>query len=183
MPPCARMGKAMRRRLAVMTIVGIAGLLPVRAQETWTEYRAAEQGFVISFPGAPKLATTALAGKTPLTHHVYKSMAAQRAYEVSVLEFAGGVNGQKWDTACFGRLIAAYAKGSGSSLLSQNPVTIGGRSGLEAVTEDPKHDRYHLIDVLAAGTRVYLLISVGPKGHEASIDAKRFRDSFSLIAP
>jgi len=51
------------------------------------------------------------------------------------------------------------------------------------VTEDPKHDRYHLIDVLAAGTRAYLLISVGPKGHEASTDAKRFRDSFNLIAP
>jgi len=173
----------MCRRLAVMAIVGIAGLLPVRAQETWTEYRAAEQGFVISFPGAPKLATKALAGKTPLTHHEYKFVAAQRVYEVSVLEFANGGSRKMWDTAYLGRLIALYAKGSGSSLLSQNPTAIGGRSGLEAVTEDPIHDRYHLIDVLAAGTRVYLLISIGPKGHEASIDAKRFRDSFNLIAP
>jgi hypothetical protein len=87
------------------------------------------------------------------------------------------------DTAYLGRLIASYAKGSGSTLLSQNPVAIDGRAGLEAVTEDPAHDRYHLIDVLPTRGRVYLLVSEGVKGHEASMEAKRFRDSFKLIGP
>jgi hypothetical protein len=100
---------------------------------------------------------------------------------VSVLEFVGGRGGEKLDTAYLARLIASYAKGSGSTLPSQNPATVAGQTGLEAVTEDAEHDRYHLINVFAAGVRVYLVVSEGPKGHEVSAEAKRFRGSFKLI--
>jgi len=31
------------------------------------------------------------------------------------------------------------------------------------------------------GTKLYLLVSVGPKGHETGADASRFRDSFRLL--
>ena len=54
---------------------------------------------------------------------------------------------------------------------------------MEAVTEDVAHDRYHLVDVLASGTRVYLVASEGPKGHDTSAEAKRFLGSFKLLAP
>ena len=125
--------------------------------------------------------TRTLAGKMPLIYHEYQFATDREAYQVSVLEFVGNVSQETWDTVYLGRLITSYARGSGSTLRSQNSTIIGGRTGLEAATEDPTHDRYHLIDVFAAGGRVYLLASEGPKGHEASADAKRFLDSFKLV--
>jgi len=38
-----------------------------------------------------------------------------------------------------------------------------------------------LADLIADADRVYLIASIGPKGHESSADAKRFRDSFKLL--
>jgi predicted Zn-dependent protease len=40
----------------------------------------------------------------------------------------------------------------------------------------------HLIDVVPGGNdRIYMLVTAGPKGHVASDDAQRFRDSFKLV--
>jgi len=78
-----------------------------------------------------------------ISRHEYQFATDRKAYQVSVLEFASNISQEKRDTAYLGRLVASYARGSGSTLRSQNSTTIGGRSGLEAVTEDPTHDRYY----------------------------------------
>ena len=87
--------------------------------------------------------TRTLAGKTPLIYHEYQFATDREAYQVSVLEFVGNVSQETWDTVYLGRLITSYARGSGSTLRSQNSTIIGGRTGLEAATEDPTHDRYY----------------------------------------
>jgi hypothetical protein len=166
----------MRPVFASMAIA-LAAAAPAAAQQAWTDYRSAEHGFAVSFPAAPKPKPNA-GERAPFE---IQAAAGNKIYDITVIEPAGG-GPEKSDTAFLGRLIAAYAKGSASTLRSQNPTTVAGRPALEAVTEDPAHDRYHLVDVFAAGGRVYIVGSMGPKGHEASADAKRFRNSFKLIA-
>ena len=59
--------------------------------------------------------------------------------------------------------------------------TIAGRAGFEAIADDSKGKLSHLIDVVPAGDRIYMLVSAGPHSHATSGDAERFRDSFRLI--
>jgi hypothetical protein len=72
-------------------------------------------------------------------------------------------------------------KGSSSTLRTQQPRTIAGQSGVEAVSDDDQNNMHHLIDIVIANGRVYIVVSAGPKGHETGADAMRFRDSFALI--
>jgi predicted Zn-dependent protease len=77
--------------------------------------------------------------------------------------------------------VNAYAKGSESRLRKRGPATIAGRSGFEAIADDGKSKLSHLIDVVPAGDRIYMLVTAGPKGHATGDDAGRFRDSFRLL--
>ena len=156
---------------------------PVAAQEKWTDYRAPDQAFAVQFPAIPKVTSKAVEGKAPLTHHEYQVALGDTVYSVSVMQFTGGKGPDHPDTAYLGGLIASYAKGTKTTLRSQNPVTLVGYPALEAVTEDVATNHYHLLDVFAAGARVYLIVSEGPRGHEAGADAKRFRNSFKLLGP
>ncbi|MGH6832406.1 MAG: hypothetical protein ACRECM_05200, partial [Methyloceanibacter sp.] len=79
------------------------------------------------------------------------------------------------------KLVNAYAKGSESRLRKRGPATIAGRSGFEAIADDNKSKLSHLIDVVPAGDRVYMLVTAGPKSHATGDDAQRFRDSFRLL--
>ena len=170
-----------RVALAIFCFAAWGGAAAAQAQ--WSQYRYPDVGFAVQFPGAPKISSTPLAGTTPATHHQYQAEAAGKVYRISAIAFANGRGPENPDLVYLDRLVAAYAVGSKTTLRSQNPITIAGHPALEAVTEDVAHDRYHLLDVLAAGPHVYLVISEGPKGHETSTDAKRFRDSFTLIGP
>ena len=63
----------------------------------------------------------------------------------------------------------------------RGPATIDGRSGFEAIADDNKSKLSHLIDVVPAGDRIYMLVTAGPKGHATSDDAEKFRDSFRVL--
>jgi hypothetical protein len=170
----------MRLGLALLAFA-FAASAPAAAQEKWTDFRDSAQGFAVQFPGPPKVTSTQVAGKFPLTHHQYQLAAANRVYNVSVMEYAKGSSPDTSGTAYLSILIANYAKGTKTVLRTQNTTTIAGHPALEAVTEDAANDRYHLVDIFAAPPRVYLIVSEGPKGHESSAEAKRFRSSFNLI--
>lgn len=60
-------------------------------------------------------------------------------------------------------------------------MTIAGRSGFEAIADDGKSKLSHLIDVVPAGDRIYMLVTAGPKSHATGDDAERFRDSFRVL--
>ena len=63
---------------------------------------------------------------------------------------------------------------------SRGPKTIAGRDGFEAITDDGKGKVNHLVSIVPAGDRIYMLVSAGPRGHATSDDAERFRSSFRV---
>jgi hypothetical protein len=174
-----------KRREAVR--IGFAALFALAlaagtaaAQEKWIDYREPAQGFAVQFPGPPKVTRTDVRGKFPLTHFQYEFVTANRVYNISVMAFTKDAPDTS-GIAFLSGLIANYAKGTKTALRTQNTAAIAGHPALEAVTEDAANDRYHLVDIFAVAPRVYLIVSEGPKGHETSTEAKRFRNSFKLI--
>ena len=86
---------------------------------------------------------------------------------------------QKPDSAYFQNLMKNYAEGSKTSLRSSSMITLAGRPAMEGITDAAQTT--HLVDLMAAGDRVYLIVYVGSKGEETGSEAKRMRDSFKLL--
>jgi len=147
----------------------------------WTEFQSAERGFAVSFPGTPKTTSAPVEGQNPLVQYDFQvSVGEDTVYSVVVFEYPAG-KGPSPDTDAFLKLVNAYSKGSESRLRKRGPATIDGRSGFEAIADDNKSKLSHLIDVVPAGDRVYMLVTAGPKSHATSGDAERFRDSFRVL--
>jgi hypothetical protein len=81
----------------------------------------------------------------------------------------------------FAKVVDAYAKGSNSTVRTKTAKLVDQRPGYEAVAEDGRGELNHLINLVANGDRVYMIISAGEKGHAKDDDAKRFRDGFRLL--
>lgn len=151
------------------------------AEPQWTEFQSAERGFAVSFPGAPKTTSAPVEGQNPMTQHDFQvSIGEDTVYSVVVFEYPAG-KGPNPNTDAYLKLVNAYAKGSESRLRKRGPATIAGRSGFEAIADDGKSKLSHLIDVVPAGDRIYMLVTAGPKSHASSDDAERFRDSFRVL--
>jgi hypothetical protein len=190
-------GRAMPIRsfaLAVAALLALAA--PGLAEETaksqaapeapqWQEFHFPERGFVASFPGVtqkPKAASTPVSGQNPLLQHDYQvTVGDDVVYSVVVFEYPEGRAPNPPKPDYFSKVVAAYAKGSDTRVRNKDSKTIDGRPGYEATAEDGNGKLNHLIDVVANGDRIYMLISAGPKGHAKSEDAVRFRDGFRLL--
>ena len=147
----------------------------------WTEFQSTERGFAISFPGTPKATSAPVEGQNPLLQYDFQvSLGEDTVYSVVVFEYPAG-KGPSPDTDAYLKLVNAYAKGSESRLRKRGPATIAGRPGFEAIADDGKSKLSHLIDVVPAGDRIYMLVTAGPKGHATGDDAERFRDSFRVL--
>jgi hypothetical protein len=151
------------------------------AEPQWTEFQSTERGFSVSFPGTPKTTSAPVEGQNPLLQYDFQvSLGDDTVYSVVVFEYPEG-KGPNPDTDSYLKLVNAYAKGSESRLRKRGPATIDGRSGFEAIADDSKSKLSHLVDVVPAGDRIYMLVTAGPKGHATSDNAVRFRDSFHLL--
>jgi hypothetical protein len=147
----------------------------------WTEFLSPERGFAVSFPGKPKTTTTPVEGQNPLVQYDFQvSGGEETVYTVVVFEYPQG-KGPNPDNDAYLKLVNAYAKGSESRLRKRGPATIAGRSGFEAIADDNKSKLSHLIDVVPAGDRIYMVVTAGPRSHATGDDAVRFRDSFRLL--
>jgi hypothetical protein len=171
--------------LALVTVVSGTfaqnGQPPAESEPQWSEFQSAERGFAISVPGAPKTASTQVEGQNPLLQYDYQvSVGEDTVYSVVVFEYPQG-KGPAPDADTYLKLVNAYAKGSESRLRKRGPATIAGRAGFEAISDDSKTKLSHLIDVVPAGDRIFMLVTAGPRGHATSKDAVRFRDSFRLL--
>ena len=69
-----------------------------------------------------------------------------------------------------------YTEGSKTTLRTSKPATIGGKPGIDGISD--AGNSAHQVQIMAAGDRIYMVIYVGPKGQENSADATRFRNSF-----
>ena len=147
----------------------------------WSEFQSSERGFAIAFPGTPKTASTQVEGQNPLLQYDFQvSVGEDTVYSVVVFEYPEG-KGPAPDADTYLKLVNAYAKGSETRLRKRGPATIAGRSGFEAISDDNKTKLSHLIDVVPADDRIYMLVTAGPRGHATSKDAVRFRDSFRVL--
>ncbi|MEZ5828548.1 MAG: hypothetical protein R3D01_09335 [Hyphomicrobiales bacterium] len=151
----------------------------------WREFHFTDRGFVASFPGvttAPKAVSTPVAGQNPLLQHDYQvSIGDDTVYSVVVFEYPEGRAPNPAKPDYFAKVVAAYAKGSDTRVSRKETKIIDGRPGYEAFVEDTRGKLNHLIDIVANGDRIYMLVSAGPKGHAKSEDAEKFRDSFRLL--
>jgi hypothetical protein len=176
------------RGAALGALLLAAGVLASFAQEQpsgqdlqWAEFHSPERGFAVSFPGKPRTTSAPVEGQNPLTQYDFQvSVGDDIVYSVVVFEYPEG-KGPNPDNDAYLKLVNAYAKGSESRLRKRGPATIAGRSGFEAIADDSKSKLSHLIDVVPAGDRVYMVVTAGPRGHATSDDAVRFRDSFRLL--
>ncbi len=147
----------------------------------WSEFQSPERGFAVSFPGTPKTTSAPVEGQNPLTQYDFQvSLGESTVYSVVVFEYPAG-KGPSPDNDAYVKLVNAYAKGSESRLRKRGPATVAGRPGFEAIADDGKGKLSHLIDVVPAGDRIYMLVTAGPKSHATGDDAERFRDSFRVL--
>jgi hypothetical protein len=154
---------------------------PASPEPQWTEFKSPERGFAVSFPGQPKTTSAPVEGQNPLIQYDFQvSVGEETVYSVVVFEYPAS-KGPKPDNDAYLKLVNAYAKGSESRLRKRGPATIDGRSGFEAIADDGKSKISHLIDVVPAGDRIYMLATAGPKSHATSDEAIRFRDSFRVL--
>jgi hypothetical protein len=155
--------------------------VPALAVDQWSPFSSPEHGFRADFPAAPTLTTTGTPGKDKMVQYEFQTaLGTDYAYEVAVLEFGAGYTAPSATEEIYRKLVEGYANGSNSTLRFQHSRTIAGQPGIEAISDDDKNDMHHLIDIVIANGRVYIVVSAGPKGHEASPAAFRFRDSFSV---
>jgi hypothetical protein len=151
----------------------------------WEEFHFSERGFVVSFPGIttkPRAASTPVSGQNPLLQHDYQvSLGDDTVFSVVVLEYPEGRAPNPARPSYYTKVIKAYAKGSKTRVRKKAPRIIDRRPGYEAMAETGRGKLDHLIDIVANGDRIYMLVSAGPRGHAKSKDAKRFRDSFRLL--
>jgi Pentapeptide repeats (8 copies) len=146
----------------------------------WSEFQSPERGFAISFPATPQKTSAPVAGQNPLIRYSFQACEGDdTVYTLVVLEYPTG-KAPKPDDNFYVKMVSAYAKDSQSRVRKRGPKTIAGRDGFEAITDDDKEKVNHLVDIVPAGDRVYMLISAGPRHHATSDDAERFRDSFHL---
>jgi hypothetical protein len=137
-------------------------------EEKWTDFNSPKYGFAAQFPKAPAESPVGPNQRNFLTD------LGDTAYLVSVVEKAAAK--QDWQ-----KLVELYAKGSGSKVRTQRPATIVGHAGVEAITDDEANNVSSLVYMTVVGNRLYQIVSAGPKGHETSADANRFRDSFRIL--
>ena len=151
----------------------------------WAEFQAPERGFAVSFPGTPKLTSTAVEGQNPLVQYDYQvNVGDDTVYTVVVFEYSSGKGPSPVTDDFYVKLVNAYAKGSESRLRKRGAATVGGRSGFEAIADGDsgKGKLNHLVDVVPAGDRIFMLVAAGPKGFATGDEAEKFRDSFRVLA-
>ena len=156
---------------------------PQAAQEAqpWPQFKSPARGFEIAFPSTPKATSAAVAGQNPLIRYSFEAYQGDdTVYRLVVLEYPAGKAPNPPGETLYVKMVAAYAKDSESKVRKGGPATIAGRQGFEAITDDGKGRVNHLVSIVPAGDRIYMLVSAGPRGHATSDDAELFRNSFHL---
>jgi hypothetical protein len=157
---------------------------PPAPEPQWAEFQSPERGFAVSFPGTPKLTSTPVEGQNPLVQYDYQvNVGEDTVYTVVVFEYSSGKGPNAVNDDFYVKLVNAYAKGSESRLRKRGAATVAGRSGFEAIADGDsgKGKLNHLVDVVPAGDRIFMLVAAGPKGFATGDDAEKFRDSFRIL--
>ena len=74
----------------------------------------------------------------------------------------------------------AYTDGSKTTLRSSRLLTWVGHSAIEGIAD--AEGGAHVIDIMTAGDRIYLVVYAGAKGQETAPKALHMRDSFKVLS-
>jgi hypothetical protein len=166
------------RRFALVLLTLAFHFVPASAQDRWGEFRSDAGGFLVMLPQTPTI-TSRQIGKTKATQTMFLIESGTTVYLVSVIQMEKGKGPKNPGQAYFQNLMKNYAEGSKTALRTSKAATIAGKPGIEGISD--AGTSAHLVQILAAGDRVYMVVYVGPKGQESSADATRFRGSFRLL--
>ena len=167
----------MRALLLLSSLLFAFSVVAARQHSEWQEYRSDADGFSIEMPGTPKVTTQDL-GKGA-TQKMFSVEVGGETYFASVIQLAPGNGPRNPDENYFAMLMKAYVDGSGTTLRLTRMTTWAGHAAMEGISDTASAT--HLIDITAAGDRLYLVVFAGAKGSENEPKAKRLRDSFKLL--
>lgn len=168
----------MRIFLSIIFVLVALAAVPAQQHDDWREFRSEADGFLIEMPGTPKIETRDL-GKGA-TQKMFSVEIGQESYFASVIQMAPGDGPRNPDESYFSILMKAYTDGSTTTLRSSRMTTWAGHTAMEGISDAEAGT--HLIDITAAGDRVYLVVFAGAKGSETEAKARRLRDSFKLLS-
>jgi len=166
------------RRFAFAVVALALQFAPASAQDSWREFRADADGFVVSLPQEPTV-TSRRIKDTKATQSMFLIEKGDLAYLVSVVHMEKGTGPKNPDLKYFQNLMKNYTEGSSTTLRTSKSATIAGKPGIDGISD--AGNSAHQVQIMASGDRVYMVIYVGPKGQENSSDATRFRNSFKLL--
>lgn len=171
----------MRRLAAFLALLLLVVTAGDSVAQQWVDFTSKEIGFTAQFPETPTTKVEqAKAGNVSYTEHWFSVDHGEQAYIIVMFDYPSGTLPRNPSTNYLSDRIKDFAKGSGTVVRSQYPVTIAGRPGMEAITDDDAQNIHYLLDILVVGNRMFALLSGGGKGHETSDDAIRFRNAFRL---
>jgi len=165
------------RRFAFAAFVLALQLVPASAQDQWREFRSDSDGFSVSLPQTPTI-TSRRVGTSNASQTNFL-IDGPTTYLVSVVQLEKGTGRKNPDQAYFQNLLKNYVEGSKTTLRTSKAATIAGKPGIDGISD--AGNSTHLVQVLASGDRIYMVVYVGPKGQENSADPTRYRRSFKLL--
>ena len=174
-----------RRALCLAVVLALCGSVPGAAQTAlrWTEFFPGDGSFAVEFPGTPTVsAEVKQVGTVRYRETSCFLDLGMQVFAVMIRQYEPGTLPKTPDQAYLVERVKEFAAGSETKARTPASRVISGHPALEAVTDDEAKNIHYLIDVLAVDDRLYVILSGGPQGHEASADALRFRDSFRLTA-
>lgn len=167
----------MRVFLLVAILLFTFSAVSAQQHNEWQEYRSQADGFSIEMPGTPKVETRDL-GKGA-TQKMFSVEIGAESYFASVIDLGPGNGPKNTDEAYFSVLMKAYADGSTTTLRSSRMTTWAGHAAMEGIADAAAGT--HLIDITAAGDRIFLVVFAGAKNSENEPKARHLRDSFKLL--
>jgi hypothetical protein len=172
-----------RLPLRILVFAALATSLTLgaaRAAEPWKEFRSAEGGFAVSFPGTPKTNVGAPNQTGPISHSFYVD-AGPSSYVVMYIDYQPGTLSGKDPQGLFDSGRDNLVKGKKVKIRVDRKFTLADHPARKIVIEGADGS-IQIFNLYLVKDRVYEVISGGPKGFDKSADAKRFNDSFRFIA-
>ncbi|MBV9756384.1 MAG: hypothetical protein JO047_04960 [Alphaproteobacteria bacterium] len=148
------------------------------ADHQWHEFRSSKAGFVVQFPGEPKVdANPPEADGRSETR--YTIDLGDTAYIVAVDEYAPGKLTNANPMVLLDSAQGAVLKGLNGTLRQRRAVTVSGFPGREILFDTADHNTGK-VRVYVVRNRLYQTWYLGPSGQETRPDVDRFLNSFRV---
>lgn len=161
------------RGLALLAaiLVSIAGCF---AELDWRELAPPEGRFVVLMPAKVHLESRPLADG--VTMHLWSARAADSLFGVGYADYPAP------DKDLLERTAQALARNIGGSVVRSRDIRLDAATGREIVAEGSAGGAPAQLDarLLLAGTRLYQVVLISPRGRLAAADVEMFLGSFSM---